>query len=423
MQAIDPPTQAVILAGGRGTRLRPLTDTRPKPMVEVCGRPFVEYQIEQLRAQGFTRVLMLLGYLPQAVQDYFGDGRRWGIRIEYSVTDVDDDTGRRVKLAERLLDPCFLLLYCDNYWPMRMEAMWRQFLQSGAPALITVYRNSDGYTQNSVRLEADGIVSVYDKTCSHPALNGVEISYAILKREIVEMIGDGNCLFENAVYRRLAERGRLAGFGSDHRYYSVGSHRRLPLTEQFFKRTPTVILDRDGVLNKKPPRACYVRSETELEWLPGAKAALKLLRESGFRVIVVSNQAGIARGAMTAEDLAAIHRRMSREAALAGGAIEAFYVCAHDWDEGCECRKPKPGMLFQAQREFQLDLSRTVFLGDDERDEEAARAAGCLFMRVSEQTPLIRCAEALIAGEKRPAMRMRASDRPAPSEPADRPDH
>src|SRR5512145_2412005 len=173
------PTQAVILAGGRGTRLWPLTDTRPKPMVEILGRPFLEYQIEQLREQGFERVLLLLGYLPEVVQNYFGDGRRWGVKVQYSVTAVEDETARRVKLAEPYLDPCFLLMYCDNYWPMQIDRMWQKFHASGAPAMITVYANSDGYTRNSVRVDAWGCVSLYDNSCSHPDLNGVEISYAI----------------------------------------------------------------------------------------------------------------------------------------------------------------------------------------------------------------------------------------------------
>ncbi|HZD40203.1 MAG TPA: sugar phosphate nucleotidyltransferase, partial [Terriglobales bacterium] len=246
----DRPTQAVILAGGRGTRLRPLTDMRPKPMVEICGKPFVEYQIEQLRDQGFERILMLLGYLPEVVQDYFGDGRRWGVRIDYSVTGVDDDTGKRVKLAEPLLDPCFMLLYCDNYWPMDFDRVWRFFCQQDVAAMITVYSNRDGYTRNSVRVEANGRVSIYDKSCTLPDLNGVEISYAILHKEVTRLLSGDNPLFETAVYPRLASQGQLAGFVSDHRYYSVGSHRRLPLTENFFARRKTVILDRDGVLNK-----------------------------------------------------------------------------------------------------------------------------------------------------------------------------
>src|SRR6187551_3927857 len=98
------PRQAVILAGGRGSRLRPLTDTRPKPMVEILGKPFLAYQIEQLREQGFEKILLLLGYLPQVVQDYFGDGSRFGVTVEYSVSAVDDETARRLSLAEALID-------------------------------------------------------------------------------------------------------------------------------------------------------------------------------------------------------------------------------------------------------------------------------------------------------------------------------
>src|SRR5262245_23928580 len=93
------PTQAVILAGGRGTRMQPITNARPKPMVPILGRPFLEYQVEQLRDQGFERILLLLGYLPHIIQDYFGDGAAWGIKIEYSVTGADDLTSSRVANA------------------------------------------------------------------------------------------------------------------------------------------------------------------------------------------------------------------------------------------------------------------------------------------------------------------------------------
>jgi histidinol-phosphate phosphatase family protein len=398
------PTQAVILAGGRGTRLAPITDTIPKAMVPFHGKPFMEHTLDMLREQGFEKVLLLLGYKAEVIQEHFGDGSRLGLQIEYSVTGADDLTASRVRVAEAMLDERFLLLYCDNYWPMRFDAMWESYAASGRPAQITVYTNRDGYTRDSVIVEPGGKVAVFDRGRTTPGLAGVEISYAILERETVlgllpplEALPAGDMLFEDAVYTPLAEQGLLHAFESDHRYYSVGGHARLPLTDAFFAREPAVILDRDGTLNERPPRASYVTRPEEFRWLPGALEALALLREAGHRVIVVTNQAGIGRGALTEEDLEAIHARMRADAEAAGGRIDAIYHCPHDWDEGCACRKPRPGMLFQAQREHHLDLTRTTFVGDDERDGEAADAAGAPFVLVTDERPLLPAVRSLLS--------------------------
>lgn len=391
----------MILAGGLGERMRPWTDIRPKPMIEVHGKPFLEYNIEMLKAQGFERVLLLLGYLPEVVQDYFGDGRRWGLRIDYSVTPVEDLTGRRLKTAASLIDDCFLLLYCDNLWPMRMDRMWQRFLAAGTPAMLTVYNNHDNYTKDSLIVDANGFVSVFDKQRKTPNLKGVEISYGIFRRQLLERLPEANVSFEDTLYPDLARTGQLAAYVTGHRYYSIGSIARLPLTEMFLARRPAIILDRDGVINRKAPRAQYICSWSQFEWLPGVLDALRLLKEAGYRVIVVSNQAGVARGAMTPEDLLDVNRRMVREATRAGGRIDAVYCCPHGWDEGCECRKPKPGMLFQAQRDFSLDLSRVPFVGDDERDGRAADAAGCPSILISGAQSLLGVVRQLLAGPRR----------------------
>ena len=396
-EAVQRPTQAVILAGGRGSRLRPLTDIRPKPMIEVQGRPFLEYQVEQLRDQGFDRILLLLGYLPEVVERHFGDGRRWGVKISYSVSAAETETARRLKIAHAQLDPCFLLLYCDNYWPMRFDRMWERFRDANVPAMITVYRNTDGYSKDSIRVGPDGFVEAYDKQRGTPGLQGVEISYALILRSSIEQLPDDNRSMEETLYTRLVDRRQLLAHVTDHRYYSVGALHRLPLTETFFARRPAVLLDRDGVLNRRPPRAAYVRSWSEFEWRPGAREALRLFKEHGFRVIVISNQAGVARGAMTEEDVVAIHQRMQAEAVEAGGRLDALYYCPHGWDSSCECRKPRPGLIFQAQRDFSLDLSRTVFVGDDERDAQAAAAADCGALLVSEDRDLLPIARSLVS--------------------------
>ena len=316
------PRQAVVLAGGRGTRLRPLTDSRPKPMVEFHGRPFLEYVVEMLRDQGFDRVLLLLGYMADVVVDHFGDGAALGVEIDYAVTAPDDLTGHRMLHARERLDPVFLLCYCDNYWPLRFDPMWERFAGSDAGAMATVYDNGDGYTRSNVRVE-DGQVTAYDPTRAAPGLQGVEIGYAIVRRETLDLLPAHDALFEKAVYPQLVEDGRLLANVTGHRYYSVGSHERLPLTSEFLARHPTVILDRDGVLNVRPPKAEYVTTPEEFVWMPDAREALAELAAAGYRVIVVSNQAGIARGALSEATLERIHARMCADAEAAGGRIDA----------------------------------------------------------------------------------------------------
>ncbi|MEK6718782.1 MAG: HAD-IIIA family hydrolase [candidate division NC10 bacterium] len=379
------------MAGGRGVRLRPLTDTVPKPMLPFHGRPFIDYLLNLLREQGFERILLLLGYLAEVVRTHVGNGRRLGLHVDYSIAPADTETGERVRLVTPLLDRHFLLLYCDNYWPMRMTEMWTSYAGGSVPAMVTVYANRDGYTRNNVCVDSEGYIVAYDRHRSGSGLNGVEIGYALLAREVVDLIPPGNVSFEASVYPHLAQRRLLRAFLTEHRYYSVGSRERFPLTEAFLAFPRAVILDRDGVLNRKPPKAEYVRSWAEFEWLPGAIEGVRLLKAAGYKVIIITNQAGIGRGVMTEADLLAIHSRMQAELSAASAAVDAIYYCPHAWDANCACRKPRPGLFFQTQREHHLDLTKTVFVGDDERDLEAGAAAGCPTFLVSAEFPLLEC--------------------------------
>src|SRR3989338_2030468 len=152
------PTQAVILAGGRGERLKPITDDITKPMIHFHGKPFLQYLIEHLKEQGFKKVLLLLGYLPEQIKEYFGNGDSFGIKIDYVTSETEDETGKRLKLAAEKLDPCFLLMYCDNYWPMQFDKMWQQFQNQSPLAQITVYSNDDHYTKSNVILDQNNYV-------------------------------------------------------------------------------------------------------------------------------------------------------------------------------------------------------------------------------------------------------------------------
>jgi D-glycero-D-manno-heptose 1,7-bisphosphate phosphatase len=241
-------------------------------------------------------------------------------------------------------------------------------------------------------------VTAYDKSRTRPGLNGNDIGFMILKREVVELLPDENVSFETAVFPLLIARRELLAWVTQHRYYSVGASERLHATSEFLARRPTVLVDRDGVLNRRMPQADYVKTWHEWEWLPGSREALKYLHDAGFRVIVITNQPGIARGALTEQTLAEIHDRMKSEVRQAGGEIAAVYHCPHGWDEGCACRKPKPGMLLQAQREFHLDLSRIFFIGDDDRDGQAADAAGCKSILVADGAEFMNAARRITGG-------------------------
>jgi D-glycero-D-manno-heptose 1,7-bisphosphate phosphatase len=267
--------------------------------------------------------------------------------------------------------------------------MWQTFSEQNALAMITVYSNRDDYSRSNVRLGSDGFVLTYDMTRSTHGLQGVEIGYALMSKVAFSVLCNENVPFESVVYPHLAARHQLLGYLTEHKYYSVGSHERLPLTAEFLARRPTLLLDRDGVLNKRMPQGQYVRSWDEWAWLPGSLEALRLLREANYRVIVISNQPGIARGAMTEAVLHEIDQNMKKQARKAGGDIAKSYYCTHGWHDECLCRKPRPGMLFHAQRDFHLDLTRTWFIGDDDRDAEAATMAGCPWLMVTAERSLL----------------------------------
>ncbi|CAN5778373.1 HAD-IIIA family hydrolase [soil metagenome] len=366
-------------------------------MVEFHGRPFLAYLLDLLRDNGLHDVLLLLGYRAEVVERYLASRPVDDLRISTHVAEPELQTGSRMWLARDSIAERFLFLYSDNYWPMSWPSLWRRHASSGRSAQVTVYRNDDSYSRDNVRLDADGETVVrYDPTRQSAGLRGVEIGYAIMPRQAIDLLEGHDAPFERLTYPALIEAGELGAYVTGHRYYSVGSIDRLPRTEAFLARRPAVIVDRDGVLNEKPPRAQYVRSPDDLRWLPGAREALGLLTGAGYTVLVASNQAGVGRGAMSMADLAAVNARLVEDAAASGGRIDGIYFCPHDWDEGCECRKPRPGMLFQAQRDHGLDLSRTFFVGDDERDGEAAAAAGSPFLIVNEDQSLLEVVHRLI---------------------------
>ena len=212
----------------------------------------------------------------------------------------------------------------------------------------------------------------------------------LVDKSVLSLIGDENSNFEEKVYPSLVINNKIAAFKTDHRYYSVSTPEKLQLIEEFMKPKKFVILDRDGVINKKPPQADYVKKWSEFELLPESIEGMKLLKDNGFGIIISTNQPGIARGVMTREDLEDIHQNLKSALADNRVTIDGIYVCDHGWNDGCDCRKPNAGLLFQAANDFKLDLTKTFYIGDDERDLEAGKRALCKTLLVSENDSLLK---------------------------------
>ncbi|MBU4201496.1 MAG: NTP transferase domain-containing protein [Verrucomicrobia bacterium] len=219
--------KAVILAGGRGERLRPLTDELPKPMAPVHGVPFTDYLLRSLVDAGIMRVLFLVGYKAEKIMAYYGDCLACGVQIEYSVGTEEDLTGRRLLNAYEKLSDRFLLLYGDNYWPIPMEKMTANYERLGLPVTTTVFSNKKGTGEygheNNVIVDASGRVGAYDKTRRAPGLNGIDIGFFIVEKKVLDVSETGNISFEKKILAQLAAEGRLGAFMTDEQYYFITS--------------------------------------------------------------------------------------------------------------------------------------------------------------------------------------------------------
>lgn len=368
---MNPPDQAVILCGGRGRRLAPFTDHTPKPMIPVNGRPFLQYLLEQLRACGVGHVALCTGYLASQISDCFGDGSRLGLRLTYSEQPPEWESGARLREVRELVFDRFLLLYADNFVPFDIGRMQR--FRDTTSSVVTLLLAAKA--RGNVRVQ-DGKVLIYDPQRAAPGLDHVEIGYMMTDRRIFEAVPPGNSSL-SAALRALADAGEVTGVLCEDRYHSVSDPERWRLAERYLADKKILLLDRDGVINERPPRGEYVSSWDGFRFIERNVLGLEALAAEGYTFVVISNQAGIGRGLLGRDTVDAINGRMVAALAARGIEVHDVYLCPHHWEDHCACRKPAPGLLLQASWQHLIRLDRTLFIGDDPRDCQAAERAGC----------------------------------------------
>lgn len=225
-----------ILMGGLATRLRPITLTIPKALVEVAGRPFVHRQLDYLRGQGVSRVVLLTGHLGEQIEEAVCDGSAFGLSVCYSPDGPAAlGTAGALKQALPLLGPEFFVLYGDSFLPIDYAPVQAAYLSSGKAALMTVLKNADRWDKSNAHFEA-GIVVEYNKPAPSPDMRHIDYGLSVLSARALEGVPHGQCVDLAEVYHRLSLSGQLAGFEVTQRFYEIGSHEGLREADHYFSQ-------------------------------------------------------------------------------------------------------------------------------------------------------------------------------------------
>ena len=370
----------MVLCGGRGERLRPLTNYLPKPMVEVNGRPFLFYLLDQLSSHGIRRFVLLTGYLGEMVQDYFGDGYQWGWQITYSHGPTEWQTATRIFEVLNELDEKFILLYSVNFAQLRLSELLETNVHHGSAITLSIAEKRPG----NIAIDSDGRVLSYDAGRNSKDSNFVEIGYSLIEKEkVLDSLERHKSESFADVIRDLATTQAVSAVLVKTGYESISDPVRLEQTSNYLKPKKILLLDRDGTLNKKSLPGEYINSLSEFIWIESSRNALKILAENGFSFIVITNQAGVSLGKTAVSDLEAIHDQLRIDFESDGLKLLDIYVCTDHWNSNSKFRKPEPGMFFAAANQHKFRLDQVIYVGDDIRDGVAAGNAGCKSVLIS----------------------------------------
>lgn len=388
---------SVILAGGKGTRLG--LEGLPKPMVSVAGKPLLEHHLLLLQRYGIKKVIMLTGYLSEKIEDYFGDGSQWGMDVSYVREEIPLGTSGALKQLEIILDERFLVLYGDVVMDFDIKRFRDFDEQSASLGSLIVHPNDHPYDSDLVECDGDSITKFISKP--HPEglryQNLVNAAVYILSPEIFKFINQGTQSdFGKDIFPlAIKEGGHLRAYNSPEYIKDLGTPDRLEKVEKDFKSgkiarwnrsnsRPAIFIDRDGVINKEVNN---LRKIEDFEILPGVANAIRLINQSEFLSIVVTNQPAIAKGFLSIENLGEIHKLLETSLGEKKSFLNQIYFCPHHPDKGfegevtdlkvvCNCRKPEIGMILEAKRDHNIDLTRSYFIGDSTTDIKTASNAG-----------------------------------------------
>lgn len=405
--------KVVIMAGGKGTRISSIKSDIPKPMIEVCGKPILEWQIENLKRYGLTDITLVIGHLGHVIKDYFKEGSKFGVNIQYFVEDIPLGTaGALFKMP--YLNEDFILMCGDVILDLDFARFIAFHKQHGAWASLVTHPNNHPYDSSLIETKSEETEqSGQMPVDTHRVIKwsnkederlyyknrvnaGIEIISPLLLEQVKDKFETTNSTMpdkidlDREVLKPFIDSGNIYAYdtpeyikdmGTPDRYYEVIDDIRTGKVKKknLSSKQKAIFIDRDGTINKY---IGFLTKPEQFELLEGVAEAIKLVNKSGYLAIVVTNQPVIARGDCTFEELTTIHNKMETLLGKAGAYIDGLYVCPHHTDKGfegerieykydCECRKPKPGLILQAAKDFNIDLSQSYIIGDSDNDVKA----------------------------------------------------
>ncbi|MCQ5131136.1 HAD-IIIA family hydrolase [Butyricicoccus faecihominis] len=369
--------EAIVLAGGFGTRLAHIVSDVPKPMAPVCGRPFLRFILDDLQAKGIERVILAVGYKQEVIRNYFGAAYR-GMQVVYSSEETPLFTGGAIKQALALCrDEFVYVVNGDTLFQVDLKQMERFRRDKDLRFVLATKRMEKFDRYGTLEIEQGRIKAFYEKQfCEAGWING---GIYLMSRSFLDAVHETTFSFENEILEKWVDKERLGAFPSDGYFIDIGIEddylRAQEELKDKCKKNRAAFFDRDGTINVE---INYLHRCEDLKFIDGMPQFIRKWNDWGFKVIVVTNQAGIARGYYTEEDMRTLHRYMNERLAEYGAHIDAFYFCPHhpDFTGPCHCRKPESGMIEETIREFDLDPERCILFGDKPWDVEAGERCG-----------------------------------------------
>ncbi len=392
--------KALVLAGGKGTRLANITHNEiPKPMALMCGKPILEYIIQNLKDNGISDIYLSVGHLHEKIIEYFGDGTRYGVHLQYIIEDQPLGSGGALYYLKNKINDSLFICPGDVIFDIDISRMLAYHKDKGGLITLFVHPNIHPYDSDLIIEDENGrVTELNDKNSERNFYykNNVNAGILIIEPETLSYFTELKKVnMEHDFVNSFIPLNVVYAYNSPEYIKDIGTKERFELTEKDLKsglvqaknlknKQKAIFLDRDGTINIYKN---FIRSVEDIELCPTASEAIKKINKSGYLTIIVSNQPVISRGEASFEEVELMFKKIETLLGHEGCYIDKYYYCPHHPHSGfegevkslkidCDCRKPKLGLLNKAVKDFNLDLSKCILIGDTDRDMMTAQNAG-----------------------------------------------